>query len=137
MQQLKAEIVDLKKDLYELVYAKHIYSPHEDGDDSQEDLDAFVNRAHEAAAAVCGAVPTTAKTTDTAEPAFQEVQQLKAQVVELKVEIEKVNDEIHYVLNVMRVHTRRYDEPEDDDEAWYDWYEDDEEEATTATAGGA
>ena len=37
----------------------------------------------------------------------------------------------------MRVHKRRYDEPEDDYEAWYDWYEDDEEEATTATAGGA
>ena len=35
VQQLKAEIVELKRDLYDLVYAKHIYSPHEDGDDSQ------------------------------------------------------------------------------------------------------
>ena len=36
VQQLKAEIVELKQNLYELVYAKHIYSPHEDGDDSEK-----------------------------------------------------------------------------------------------------
>ena len=38
--------------------------------------------------------PTTATTTDTAESASQEVQQLKAEVVELKAEIERLKPEV-------------------------------------------
>ena len=111
VQQLKAEVGELKANLYELIYVKHIYAPHdEDEHDSEEAYHAWVNRAHGAAAAACQVVPTTATTTDTSEPTSQEVQQLKAWVVELNAEIEKVKAEIH---------TRRYDDDNDySEEAW-------------------
>ena len=46
------------------------------------------------AASASQLAPTTATTTDTAESASQEVQQLKAEVVELKAEIERLKAEV-------------------------------------------
>ena len=62
LQQLKADIVELKAELYELVYVK------QDGQ----------------------VVATTATTTDTAESTSQEVEQLKAEIVEMNTENERL-----------------------------------------------
>ena len=77
-RHLKAEVGELKANLYELIFLKRTESRieetyyDEDEHDSEEAYHAWLNREHGAAAAACQVVPTTATTTDTAETASQE-----------------------------------------------------------------